>query len=135
MKSHDEFCFVCGSDNPIGFKLQFSTDNNGITSTEFNPSCHHQSYDNTLHGGIQSLFMDACMVQSVKAVGIEAITGKMEIKYNEQVVLDASIILSAKITKKHGPYFFVESSIEQNGIIKTTSSGIYKKKPLVSRST
>jgi hypothetical protein len=129
-REHDSFCFVCGKENPMGFKLAFITDKDGVTSAVFNPSPYHQSYEDTFHGGIQSLLLDACMVQSVKSKGTDVVTGKMEIVYKKQVILSSPLNLSARITKKYGNYFFIESSIKQNGKIKTISTGVYKKKTI-----
>jgi acyl-coenzyme A thioesterase PaaI-like protein len=130
-KEHDSFCFVCGKENPMGFKLEFSTDKEEVTSAVFNPSFYHQSYEDTFHGGIQSLLLDACMVQAVKRKGIDAVTAKMEITYKKQVFLDSPLNLSARITRKYGNYFFVESSIKQDGQTKTISTGVYKQRATI----
>lgn len=126
--THDSFCFACGKDNPQGLKLKYTSIEKGKVKTTFTPLPNHQSYDDTFHGGIQALLLDACMVQAVKTIGIEAVTGKMDIRYKEKTELKAPLEVSAEVVKERGRYFVVKSSIVQDSVLRTTASAIYKKR-------
>ena len=50
-------CFVCCPTNPIGLHLEFWEDGDYIV-TKFHPTHDYESWQNTLHGGIQALLID-----------------------------------------------------------------------------
>ena len=50
-------CFVCCPTNPIGLHLEFWEDGDYIV-TKFKPTHDYESWQNTLHGGIQALLID-----------------------------------------------------------------------------
>ncbi|MBF0315899.1 MAG: hypothetical protein HQK50_19030 [Oligoflexia bacterium] len=126
--SHDLNCFSCGSENDDGLKLNFHQRENGEVFVIFYPNKKYQSYENILHGGIQSLLLDAVMVQAIKRCGDEAVTGKMEFKFLKQVSINQIIEVTATINEKRGDFYIVSSWIKQKREIKTKSSGIYKKR-------
>jgi acyl-coenzyme A thioesterase PaaI-like protein len=126
---HDRFCFACGDRNRKGLRLTYSSEGRGHASTEFDPDSHHQSYSDTLHGGIQSLLLDACMIQALKTLGTECITGKLEIRYEVPVQL-RPVALSATAEEQRGDFFIATATLQQDAITKTTARGIYKKRPM-----
>ena len=54
-------CFVCGSANPLGLKLQFETDGT-VVRTRFVPRPEHAGFKRTVHGGIISTLLDEVMI-------------------------------------------------------------------------
>ena len=50
-------CFGCSPDNPIGTRMRFFEDGDDIVSI-WRPTQNHQSWLNTLHGGIQAVLLD-----------------------------------------------------------------------------
>ena len=50
-------CFGCSPDNPIGTRMQFFENGDEIISI-WRPTQNHQSWLNTLHGGIQAVLLD-----------------------------------------------------------------------------
>ena len=124
--SHDLFCFACGKHNPHGFQLKFLSEQPGCARSHFIPEVFHQSYADTLHGGIQSLILDACMVQAVKSLGVECVTGKLEIRYQSPVSLKSEITILAEIEKRMGQFFVVTAQIQQGMVTTTKARGVYK---------
>ena len=127
MMDHDLSCFACGSDNPNGLKLKYVVANAGEAKTTFTPKGHFQSYYDTLHGGIQSVIIDACMVHAIRTIGAIAVTGKLEIYYNHVVTIADPLEVSAKVTSDNHDFFMVEANLSQSGKIKTKAKGIFKK--------
>ena len=50
-------CFVCGIDNPIGLKVEFSLLDD-VCIGSFTPQMQHAGYDNLTHGGILFSLLD-----------------------------------------------------------------------------
>lgn len=125
--SHDTDCFSCGDSNPIGLKLEFEYDSSTKKSTAlFFPHTYYQSYENILHGGIQSTILDAAMVNNLKKRGISALTGKLEVYYKEIVNLDTPISIEGSVERSMGDLFIMRSKIIQKGVVKTEAKGIFK---------
>ena len=78
-------CFGCSPDNPIGTQMRFFEDGNEIISI-WKPTQNHQSWINTLHGGIQAVLLDeVCgwvVFHQLKTAGV---TAKMEMRYHKPV--------------------------------------------------
>jgi len=92
----DGYCFVCGPNNAIGLKLDFSFDGRTI-STEFIPQKVHQGYMNIVHGGIISTLLDEVMVKLAIEMGMPAVTAHMDIRLRQAVAIGKKITFSAEI--------------------------------------
>ncbi len=54
-------CFVCGTENPLGLKLEFSAEP-GCVRARFEPRREHAGFQDTVHGGLTSTVLDETMV-------------------------------------------------------------------------
>ncbi len=125
--SHDKNCYVCGIENKKGLQLQFFSSGQGQAESFFFPAKHFQSYENTLHGGIQSLLVDSCMVQAIRTLGFSAKTAKLELRYRHQIHLEKELLVKAFVVKKITDFFVVEAEILQGEVVKTRAVGTFKK--------
>ena len=92
----DGYCFVCGPNNPIGLKLNFSL-NGEIMSTEFVPQKEHQGYTDIVHGGIISTLLDEIMVKLAIELGMPAVTAQMDIRLRKSARVGKKLTFSAEI--------------------------------------
>lgn len=60
IENTDTACFACGSDNPYGLHMKFSTDGTKLYS-HLIPPAHMAGWENLLHGGIISTILDEIM--------------------------------------------------------------------------
>lgn len=78
-------CFGCCPTNPIGAQMRFYEDGDDIVSL-WKPTQNHQSWINTLHGGVQAVLLDeVCgwvIFHKLKTAGV---TAKMETRYHKPV--------------------------------------------------
>ncbi|RJR26127.1 MAG: PaaI family thioesterase [Desulfobacteraceae bacterium] len=90
-------CFACGTENPIGLKLNFYRMGDTVRSN-VELGIYHEGWQNMAHGGIISTLLDETMSWAVmyfkKALFV---TRKMELKYIKPVFTGVSLIVSAKI--------------------------------------
>ncbi len=92
----DGYCFVCGKRNPIGLKLDFFFDGKTI-KTEFVPAKEHQGYFNIVHGGIISTLLDEVMVKLAIALGMPAVTARMDIRLKKPLSIGEKVTVQAEI--------------------------------------
>lgn len=94
----DNYCFVCGKDNPIGLNLIFKIDRKSRTiKTEFIPTKPYQGYKDIVHGGIISTILDEAMVKLAIGLGMNAVTATMDIKFRKPLFVGEKIIVTANI--------------------------------------
>lgn len=124
----NNYCFVCGSDNPQGLKLSFSyNDETGeVTSNAVFPR-HFQGWKNVLHGGIISTVLDEVMVKAAAYKGFKCVTAALNIVFKNPVFVEQPYIIKGKVNGSRGKLIFVEGSIIDAGADhKTVASGTGK---------
>lgn len=94
----DYNCFGCCPDNPLGLHMHFYEDGEDIVSV-WQPTQNHQSWINTLHGGVQAVLLDEiCGWVIFHKLQTAGVTAKMETRYRKPVLtVQPYIILKARI--------------------------------------
>lgn len=104
----DGYCFVCGPNNPIGLKLDFSL-NGEIMSTEFVPQKEHQGYTDIVHGGIISTLLDEIMVKLAIELGMPAVTAQMDIRLRKSARVGKKLTFSAEILEATSKLLIIQA--------------------------
>ena len=95
----DDKCFVCGPNNPLGFKIPFEVDRAGkAIRGEFMPGPEHQGFKGITHGGIIATLLDEAMVKLAFELGIPAVTASMEVRYLVPLMTGDKVSITATIT-------------------------------------
>ena len=113
----DNYCFVCGEDNPLGLRLKFSL-NAGKASAEFIPQKSHQGYKDIVHGGIISTILDEAMVKAALMQGIPAITGEIAVRFRNVLFAGEKAVVEASIEKMN------RKIIDASSVLKKTDNTI-----------
>lgn len=118
------FCFVCGPDNPIGLKLRFTKQGEGVRA-EFMPSDLHVGYDGVVHGGIIAALIDDALANIWFVRGEEALTAKIEVRFRQEVRPGDRLIISARPTgSKAGLQTASAEVIRTDGVIVAEGQGL-----------
>lgn len=120
-------CFVCSPDNPIGLHLEFWEDGDYIVS-KFKPTHDYESWQNTLHGGIQALLIDETAGWVVcRKLQTNGVTSKMEMHYLKPVsTLLNEITVRAKLTKMMRNVAFIEAELlDEDAQVLTRADLVY----------
>ena len=95
IEGHD--CFACGTNNPIGLKLDFYRQGNSICS-DVVLSRNHVGWQNMAHGGIISTLLDEVMSWTViyfkKAFSV---TRQIQVRYLRPVPVEVPITVRGTI--------------------------------------
>lgn len=106
----DQFCFVCGRENPYGLKLSFDLDTSRHTvTTRFVPERWHQGWKNRLHGGILSTIMDEVMVNAAYLTDMPAVTGEMSFRFREPLDTRQTITVTGRLVEIRAKFIKAES--------------------------
>jgi acyl-coenzyme A thioesterase PaaI-like protein len=97
----DHGCFGCGDDNPIGLRLRFAADGEGVKAS-FVPAAEHQGFDDVVHGGIISTVLDEAMAWATAHAGIWAVTGEMRVRFRQALKFGEPTTAVARVTGTRG---------------------------------
>ena len=110
MEPINQWCFVCGKENPIGLQLKF-IENTESYSTTFTPRPEHQGYDGIMHGGLVSTILDEVMAGYLHAKGYNAVTAKLEVRFRKPTPIGQQLTAIGRIAGKRGNMYELVSEI------------------------
>ena len=98
----DDMCFACGQKNPVGLKLEFRFDGDDyVTALHVKPE--YQGWAGIIHGGLLATALDEAMARLLWEKDLNAITGRLEVRYHEPVPIGDSLRIRARITRQRPP--------------------------------
>jgi len=95
----DGYCFACGSENPIGLKLDFKLVD-GRTEATFVPAREHQGFVGIIHGGLIGLALDEAMAKLLCLQDIEALTCEITVRLCRAVTVGEALKLTACLVRE-----------------------------------
>jgi len=113
----DNYCFVCGEENPLGLRLKFSL-YNGKATAEFVPQKVHQGYKDIVHGGIITTILDEAMVKAALMQGMHVISAEITVRFRNMLFAGEKTVVEALIGKVN------RKIIEASAVLKKTDSTI-----------
>ena len=127
MDKEDYHCFGCDANHQHGLRMEFFEDGEDIVSF-WQPNGEHQSWINTLHGGLQAALLDElCGWVVFRKFQTGAVTSKMEIRYRKPIhTNEGQLTLRARATEVRRNLVTVVGEIyNSNGDLCTESSCLY----------
>lgn len=110
MDESNQWCFGCGSRNPIGMKLSFREEDQRYLTT-FVPGPEHQGYDGVMHGGLVSTLLDEVMARYLHARGLNAVTARLEVRFRQPTPIGQELTISGWITGQRGKMYELAGNI------------------------
>lgn len=122
-------CFICGSENPIGFKSQFYEMEDNTLISLANPKFEYQSYPHRLHGGIASTLLDETMGRAIMigAPDTWGVTIDMETKFIKPLPLGGTLRVVGRITSNRRIFTATGEILLEDGTVAATGSARYLK--------
>ncbi len=111
----DHMCFVCGSKNPSGFKLQFEHPKKGLLRSSVVFSKEHQGFKDIVHGGMIATVLDEMMVNLAWKEGIPAVTVELNVRLKKAAKIGENILLEGRLGKSQGRVLHASSEAKNEG--------------------
>ncbi|MGE5340109.1 MAG: PaaI family thioesterase [Candidatus Omnitrophota bacterium] len=95
----DNYCFVCGKENPVGLKLTFTfnAETNETVSHVVFPQ-HFQGWTGIVHGGLISTVLDEIMFHAAfHRVPQKMATVEMTVRFKKPARIDKTFTLTGKV--------------------------------------
>jgi acyl-coenzyme A thioesterase PaaI-like protein len=100
---NDNYCFVCGRDNPRGLKIKIKLfPEERAAETELALPREYQGWADVIHGGILSTLLDEMMAQAVWHFAGPGLTLNMEVRFHHPLKPDEAIRVRGIITAANG---------------------------------
>jgi uncharacterized protein (TIGR00369 family) len=112
----DHFCFVCGSRNPDGLRIQFEYPARGRCRAVFTPPRKFQGWRGILHGGIISTLLDEAFAHAAGGAergveGFGAVTAEMSVRFKKPVRIGQPAFLEGRVRAVKGRVIECESRL------------------------
>jgi uncharacterized protein (TIGR00369 family) len=110
--SDNQYCFVCGLQNPQGlkFKFNYNKTTDEVTS-DISFADHFQGWAGVVHGGLVSTVLDEIMVKTTEARGFICVTAEICIKFKNPARINTPYQCSGKILDIKRKLVFTESKM------------------------
>lgn len=123
----DNYCFVCGKDNPLGLKLEIKVSEEGALVEDYVIKKEYEGYSGIVHGGILSSILDEIQVYAARGKGYKTVTAKLSVRFVKPVKIGVPIHVKGRvIVVKKGMWVETEGEIYQDGILKVKSQALLK---------
>ncbi len=93
----DRMCYVCGKDNPHGFRLDFQHPAQGVLKASLVFSKHHQGYRDIVHGGMISMVLDEMMINLAWIEGSPAVTAELNVRLKKPTPVGERVHFEGRI--------------------------------------
>ncbi len=135
---NNDFCFACGSKNPLGLRLTFfqATDAQGGAQlcTLVTPSAHWQGFKDVVHGGLQSTIIDDLMSNHLfRLEGVWAATAELALRFRRPVPMDRQLLFASRVESHQGRVWNMHATCrlaeQPEGPALTTGTGRFVELP------
>jgi len=122
-------CVVCGRPGSSALGLKFQVQADGSVTASFDCHENFEGYGGMLHGGVVSAIADGAMTNCLFAHGIAAVTAELNVRFRHPMELGTPLTVTARITRRAEPLFFVEAELTQAGQLKAKATGKFMETP------
>ena len=120
----DRMCYVCGKDNPQGFRLDFKHPAKGVPQAEVVISKEHQGYRGIVHGGMVTMLLDEMMVNLAWLEGLPAVTVELSVRLKRAVPVGQKVLLEGLLEREEGRLLRMKASAKSpKGELYATAAG------------
>jgi uncharacterized protein (TIGR00369 family) len=112
----DGRCFICGKDNPIGLKAEFTRDpERRRAETRVRIAEVFQGWQGITHGGIISALLDEICAQACMGCGLMVVTSEIKIRYRAAVPTGSLVTVVGEVVGERRKLVDVKGWLELDG--------------------
>ena len=114
--SDNQYCFVCGSENPVGFKTRIEVDSDKQRAQcTLAVAAEYQGWQGMVHGGIISALLDEVSAYAGMTVSDTVVTGELTTRFLKPVPVEQELTVSAQVIKQLRRVVTVEARLVMQG--------------------
>jgi acyl-coenzyme A thioesterase PaaI-like protein len=107
-------------------QLRFEINRDAKTiRTEFVPGRIYQGYRDVVHGGIISTVLDEAMTKLAFMLGLDAVTGKLTVRFRNPLMVGEKIVATGSIIKESGRSIEARAeAVKDDGTVVAVADGL-----------
>lgn len=110
--SDNQYCFICGKDNPVGLHLDLVVDREAkCAETKVAVPAEYQGWEGMVHGGIISALLDEVCAYAGMTVAKTVVTGELKTRFRKPVPVEADIRAVARVVNHARRTVLVEAEL------------------------
>jgi uncharacterized protein (TIGR00369 family) len=106
---------VCGKQHPFGLHVDFHVTGEHAVEAEFPCGKAYEGYENVLHGGVVSALLDGAMANCLLAMGLEAYTVDLRIRFKAPVATSGTALVRGEWLRSEGQLHLLQATVVQQG--------------------
>ena len=107
-------CFICGLDNPVGFRAPFYNMEDGSVATPVLFKTEHQSFPGRVHGGLIATMQDELGLRAIwakKGEGYFGVTMSFEVKFRMPVPYDEPLFGRGVLVRETPRFAVIDTTL------------------------
>jgi len=114
----DSSCFVCGQQNPIGFKATISVDQEQATSwTRVKLSSHFQGWQDVVHGGVLAALLDEVCIYACRTRGDQVVTAELQVRFKKPVPVGSEVEVFGQLIDCERKFWQAQAQLKIDGTL------------------
>ena len=114
--SDNQYCFVCGRDNPLGFKAAIVVDRDRQhAQCTLTVAAEYQGWQGMVHGGIISALLDEVCAYAGMTVAGSVVTGELKTHFRKPVPVEREVTVAAQVVNHVRRAVLVEATLTVAG--------------------
>lgn len=114
--SDNQYCFVCGRDNPLGFKAAIVVDRDRQSAQcTLTVAAEYQGWQGMVHGGIISALLDEVCAYAGMTVADSVVTGELKTRFRKPVPVEREVTVAAQVVNHVRRAVLVEATLTMAG--------------------
>ncbi|MHB8766238.1 MAG: PaaI family thioesterase [Deferrisomatales bacterium] len=124
---HSTWCYVCGSDNPLGLRLTLTAEGDRVRA-RYTPEVHRQGYRGVTHGGVVGTVLDEIMGWApCLATGRFYFTAELTVRYLLPFPVGREMVVEAWAEKVTSRLALVRGEVrDEAGAVYATAEGKFR---------
>ena len=106
----NQYCFVCGIHNPLGFKLTFDHPEKGLLRASLYFKPEHQGYRGIVHGGLVGTILDEMMINLAWIEKTPAVTAELSTRLLKPVPVGDLIHFEGRLERATGKILYMKAA-------------------------
>jgi acyl-coenzyme A thioesterase PaaI-like protein len=120
----NDYCFACGTKNPLGLQLQFFQDGSRFC-TRFTAQPQWQGWRGVLHGGILATILDDLMSNHLFRVErVWAVTAELTTRFKAPAPTECELLFASEVVSQRGKVWELRAECTVLGESKVLSSAV-----------
>lgn len=112
----DGGCFVCGRDNPVGFRIPFVVDRDRQRAEGRTTIAEQfQGWQGIVHGGVVAALLDEVCMHACRTVGDQMVTAEITVRYREPVPTGREVLLVGEVCGSERRLVLARGRLELDG--------------------